>query len=90
MHLQFFTKRQFIIGKKDVIKVVRGADKDKQGNTVVSNRTIVDLSLSRAKFMLEKYPRECETWGPDAIAKKEVKKAKNALPKSQRESRDIA
>lgn len=91
MHIQFFSPRSFIVSKEDVIKVVKGAFKDRAGTSIIiPNKSIVDLKEAKAKKMLKLYPKECEAWGVDATEKKSVVKGKNASKSKGHANRDIA
>lgn len=82
MFLQFFTVRQFQVDSKKINKIIRGANKDsKRGLVLIGNKNVVDMDNAEAKKMLTRYPKECEPWGEDAVAKAAPIKARNAKRK---------
>lgn len=89
MLLQFFGVRTISVPKEDVIKIIRGAIKDRTGATIISNKTVIDLKDAKAKLLLKMYPNEFEKWGQDAVEKKPTVKANNSKSKGHA-NRDIA
>lgn len=78
MLLQFNTARKFIVPVKDVISVVKGNKKPVNNTFTIGNRDVLDLVKEKAISFLTRYPRECETWGADAMKKQPVTKGRNA------------
>lgn len=79
-----------MVAQKDVIKIIKGGTRNvKEGTVTLGPRSVIEMKDAAAKKLLQRYPKDCEPWGVDAVAKAPVKKAQNSKQNRGHQKRDI-